>query len=419
MNILIIGGGGREHALARAISKSQKCTQLYAAPGNPGISQFATCLEISSDNPESVIQECQKREIKLVVIGPELPLVLGLADALRNHNILAFGPSAAASRLEGSKSFARDFCKRYQIRQPTYERFTDIRKAKKYASLIGPHCVIKADGLAAGKGVIVCNATKQSFDAIDMMLGGGFGDASQAILVEECITGPELSAFALVDGEDVMWLATARDHKRAFDGDMGPNTGGMGAASPSPDETDSLREYILENILKPTAKGMVADGTPYKGILYAGLMLTDEGPQVIEFNCRFGDPEAQVILPRLESDLLELIISHCSQKQQEAQVVFSPDVAITVIMANKGYPASYQPNSIIRQLDTLSVQSDRFIYHSGTQQNDQGDIIASGGRVLSITATAETYSAARKKAYDTVSHIKWENGFYRKDIGNF
>ena len=419
MNILIIGGGGREHALAREISTSQKCTQLYAAPGNPGISQFATCLEISSDNPQAIIQECQKRKIELVVIGPEVPLVSGLADALRNHNIAAFGPSAAAAKLEGSKYFARDFCKRYQIPQPAYERFTDIQKAKEYARKIGPQSVIKADGLAAGKGVVVCNTTKQAFDAIDMMLEGGFGDASQTILVEACITGPELSAFALVDGEDVIWLASARDHKRAFDGNEGPNTGGMGAASPSPDETDSLRKDILENILKPTAKGMVADGTPYTGILYAGLMLTDEGPQVIEFNCRFGDPEAQTILPRLESDLLEIIISHCNQKQQEAQIIFSPDIAITVIMANKGYPGSYQPHSIIKQLDSLSLESDRFIYHSGTQRNEQGDIIASGGRVLSITATAKTYSEARKKAYDTVAQIKWENGFYRADIGIF
>ena len=419
MNILIIGNGGREHAIARAISTSRKCTHLYASPGNPGISQFATCIEISSDNPESIIRECQKRKIELVVIGPEVPLVSGLADALRGQSIAAFGPSAAAARLEGSKYFARDFCKRYNIPQPAYERFTDTQKAKEYASIIGPQSVIKADGLAAGKGVVVCGSTKQAFDTIDMMLAGGFGDASQTILVEACITGPELSAFALVDGEDVIWLASARDHKRAFDGNKGPNTGGMGATSPSPDETDSLREDILKNILEPTAKGMVADGAPYTGILYAGLMLTNEGPQVIEFNCRFGDPEAQVILPRLKSDLLDIIISHCNQKQQEANIVFSPDIAITVIIANKGYPGIYQPNSIIRQLDTLSLKSDRFIYHSGTQRNDKGDIIASGGRVLSITATAGTYSAARKKAYDTVSLIKWENGFYRTDIGNF
>ena len=419
MNILIIGNGGREHAIARAISASQNCTHLYASPGNPGISQFATCIEMSSDNPETIIRECQKRKIELVVIGPEVPLVSGLADALRSQNIAAFGPSSVAARLEGSKYFARDFCKRYNIPQPAYKRFTDTQKAKEYASIIGPQSVIKADGLAAGKGVVVCDSTKQAFDTIDMMLEGGFGDASQTILVEACITGPELSAFALVDGEDVIWLASARDYKRAFDGNKGPNTGGMGAASPSPDETDSLREDILKNILEPTAKGMVADGAPYTGILYAGLMLTNEGPQVIEFNCRFGDPEAQVILPRLKSDLLDIIISHCNQKQEEANIVFSPDIAITVIMANKGYPGSYQPNSIIRQLGTLSLKSDRFIYHSGTQRNDKGDIIASGGRVLSITATADTYSAARKKAYDTISLIKWENGFYRTDIGNF
>lgn len=419
MNVLIVGGGGREHALAKAISTSIKCTRLYAVPGNPGISKFATCIELSSENNEAIIQECKRFNIELVVIGPEVPLVAGLADALRASNILAFGPSAAAAELEGSKYFARDFCKRYDIPQPNFSRFTDNQKAKKYVDEMGSECVVKADGLAAGKGVVVCKTKKQAFDTIDMMLSGGFGAASDTIIVEECISGAELSAFALIDSEEVIWLASARDHKRAFNGDEGPNTGGMGAVSPSPDETNKLREHIIEKILNPVAKGMVLDGKPYTGILYAGLMLTDTGPKVIEFNCRFGDPEAQVILPRLESDLLDLILLHCNQAQKDAVIKFSNDVAITVVMANKGYPGSYEPNSIIKDIDLVSLNTDCFIYHSGTAMNQKGEIIAKGGRVLSITAKAKSYQKARLEAYETVSKINWENGFYRTDIADF
>jgi len=419
MKILIIGGGGREHAMARAISASKKCTHLFAAPGNPGIAEFATCLNLPIDDHLSIISECQKLAIELVVIGPEVPLVAELADRLRAHEILVCGPSAAAARLEGSKYFARDFCQRYNIPQPAYARFTDSKQAKAYASKIGPECVIKADGLAAGKGVLVCSTEKQAHHAIDMMLDGAFGDASQTIIVEACISGPEISAFALIDGEDVIWLASARDHKRAYDGDEGPNTGGMGAVSPSPDETSELQNDIIENILKPTAKGMVSDGAPYTGILYAGLMLTNEGPQVIEFNCRFGDPEAQVILPRLESDLLTIIIAHCNHQQHLAEVLFSPDIAITVIMASKGYPGNYQSGSIIKGIDSFTEESGKFIYHSGTGENADGNIIAKGGRVLSVTAIANSYAQARVRAYETVSSIEWSDGFYRTDIADF
>ncbi len=419
MNVLIIGSGGREHALAHNISTSQTCSQLYAAPGNPGISQFATCLGISIDNHNAIIHECLKHNIKLVVIGPELPLVLGLADVLRKHNILAFGPSAAAAKLEGSKYFARDFCRRYQIPQPAFARFANSQKAKEYVDKIGSECVIKADGLAAGKGVFVCKTKKQAYEAIDMMLSGGFGEASETIIVEARITGPELSAFALVDSNVVTWLSSARDHKRAYDGDTGPNTGGMGAVSPSPEETSILRDQIMNTILTPVAEGMVLDGAPYTGILYAGLMLTNEGPKVIEFNCRFGDPEAQVILPRLKSDLLDLILLHCNQKQESAVVSFSDDVAVTVVMANKGYPGTYKNNSIITNIDDVPLNKNSFIYHSGTAMNQHGQIIAKGGRVLSVTAKAKSYEKARLRAYDTVSKIKWENGFFRTDIANY
>ena len=419
MNVLIIGSGGREHALAHNISASQKCSRLYVAPGNPGISQFAICLEISIDDHEAIIRKCREHNIKLVIIGPEMPLVLGLADLLRENNILAFGPSASAAKLEGSKFFAREFCRRYQIPQPEFKRFINAQKAKEYVDKIGPKCVVKADGLAAGKGVLVCQTKKQAYKAIDMMLSGGFGDAGETIIVETCISGPELSAFALIDSKVVTWLASARDYKRAFDGDTGPNTGGMGALSPSPEETNTLRDQIMDTILIPVAKGMVLDGAPYTGILYAGLMLTKAGPQVIEFNCRFGDPEAQVILPRLQSDLLELILIHCNQKQESATVSFSNEIAITVVMANKGYPGKYKRNSIITDMDDIPLDEDSYIYHSGTGTNQQGQIIAKGGRVLSVTAKAKNFKEARLKAYKTVTKIKWDNGFYRTDIAKY
>ncbi len=419
MNVLLIGGGGREHALAHNISASRACSHLYAAPGNPGISQFATCLKLSIEDHETIIRECREHDINLVVIGPEMPLVAGLADVLRKNNILAFGPSAAAAKLEGSKFFARNFCSRYQIPQPKFARFINSQKAKEFVEKIGPECVVKADGLAAGKGVVVCKTKRQAYEAIDMMLAGGFGDASKTIIVEECISGPEISAFALIDSEVVTWLASARDYKRAFDGDTGPNTGGMGAVSPSPEETTSLRDQIINTILLPLAKGMVLDGTPYTGILYAGLMLTNAGPQVIEFNCRFGDPEAQVILPRLESDLLDLILLHCSHKQESALVSFSDDIAITVVIANKGYPGNYKQNSIITDIHDMPLTTKSFIYHSGTGTNQRGQIIAKGGRVLSVTAKAKSYKEARLKAYDTVLKIQWENGFYRTDIASY
>ena len=419
MNVLIIGSGGREHALAHNISASQACSHLFAAPGNPGISQFATCLKLSIDDHDTIIRKCREHDIKLVVIGPEMPLVAGLADVLRKNNILAFGPSASAAKLEGSKFFARDFCRRYQIPQPKFARFTNSQKAKEFVENIGPECVVKADGLAAGKGVVVCRTKRQACEAIDMMLAGGFGDASKTIIVEECISGPELSAFALIDSEVVTWLASARDHKRAFDGDTGPNTGGMGAVSPSPEESIILRDKIMNTILTPLAKGMVLDGTPYTGILYAGLMLTNTGPQVIEFNCRFGDPEAQVILPRLESDLLDLILLHCSHKQESALVNFSDDIAITVVMANKGYPGNYKKDSIITNIDNIPLNAESFIYHSGTGTNQRGQIIAKGGRVFSVTAVAKSYEEARFKAYETILKIQWENGFYRTDIASY
>ena len=419
MNVLIIGSGGREHALAHKISASQKCSHLYAAPGNPGISQFATCLKLSIDDHDTIIHKCREYDIKLVIIGPEMPLVAGLADILRTNNILAFGPNASAAEIEGSKFFARDFCRRYRIPQPEFARFVDSQKAKEYVNKIGPECVVKADGLAAGKGVVVCKTKKQAYEAIDMMLAGGFGHASETIIVEACISGPEISAFALIDSEVVTWLASARDHKRAFDGDAGPNTGGMGAVSPSPEETTILSHQIMNNIFLPVAKGMVLDGNPYTGILYAGLMLTDTGPKVIEFNCRFGDPEAQVILPRLESDLLDLILLHCNQKQESAVVNFSDDVAVTVVMANKGYPGKYRRNSIITNIDEIPSNPDGFIYHSGTAMSPKGQIIAEGGRVLSVTAKAKSYEQARSKAYKTISRIKWKNGFFRTDIASY
>ena len=419
MNILVLGGGGREHAICWAVRKSRKCRSLFCIPGNAGISEIAVCKNLDLNKKNELIKFCKKQEIDLVIIGPEQFLEDGLSDYIRLKGIPVFGPSKKASKLESSKSFAKRFLVKNKINTAKYKEFKSFNSAAHYVSITKYPIVIKADGLAAGKGVVVCKTKKQAFDTIDMMLSGGFGAASNTIIVEECISGAELSAFALIDSEEVIWLASARDHKRAFNGDEGPNTGGMGAVSPSPDETNKLREYIIEKILKPVAKGMVLDGKPYTGILYAGLMLTDTGPKVIEFNCRFGDPEAQVILPRLESDLLDLILLHCNQAQNDAVIKFSNDVAITVVMANKGYPGSYEPNSIIKDIDLVSLNTDCFIYHSGTAINQKGEIIAKGGRVLSITAKAKSYQKARLKAYETVSKINWENGFYRTDIADF
>ena len=416
MKVLVVGSGGREHALCWAVSASPLLTELLIAPGSSAISELGRLCDVAADDLDGLVALAKAESVDLVIIGPEVPLVEGLADKLDDAGIKAFGPRAAAAQLEGSKEFARAFCDRHNIPQPAWKRFAEAVAAKDFAKTLNGYCVIKADGLAAGKGVIVCDTQIDAEQAIDELLGGRFGAASNTILVEERIEGPEISAFALLDGASVQWMASARDHKRAFDGDKGPNTGGMGAVSPSPHETDILKAEILDKIIKPVAAGMAEEDMPYTGILYAGLMLTKTGPQVIEFNCRFGDPEAQVILPRLRTDFLSAVVTQIEGGLDHFDMRWSDETAVTVILAANGYPGSYEKGSQINGLDLAAAQSDVTIFHAGTKIADDGSILASGGRVLAVTAMGTDTETARRKAYGAVDVIDWPEGFCRRDI---
>jgi len=418
MKILIIGGGGREHALAWSISASPLCDELIIAPGNPGIAKLGRCVDIPAEDTDRLARLAGDEGVDLVIVGPEVPLVAGLVDRLVEAGIPAFGPRADAAQLEGSKAFARDFCDRHAIPQPRWQKFQNTEQAKAFAADLNGYCVIKADGLAAGKGVIVCANGDEANQAIDELLGGKFGAASSEILVEERITGPEISAFALLDGEAALWLASAQDHKRAFDGDEGPNTGGMGAVSPSPFETDVLREEIMRTIIAPVATGMAAKGQPYSGVLYAGLMLTKDGPKVIEFNCRFGDPEAQVILPRLKSDFLSAALTVAEGGLQNFDLRWTDDAAVTVVMAADGYPEAYHKGQPIGGADQLETEGGGLIFHAGTARNSAGQLVSSGGRVLAVTALGADKDKARQTAYQAVQKIDWRGAMFRTDIAN-
>lgn len=421
MKLLVVGSGGREHALCWALSASPLLSELLIAPGSSAMASLGRLCAVSVDDTDALVALAQTEHVDLVIIGPETPLVNGLADRLEAVGIKAFGPKAAAARLEGSKEFARAFCDRHNILQPAWQRFSVPAPAKAFAATLGGACVIKADGLAAGKGVIVCDGLDEAELAIDGLLAGQFGDASATILVEERITGPEISAFALLDGKTALWMASARDYKRAYDGDTGPNTGGMGAVSPSPHETEALRGEIMEKIIRPVAEGMASEGAPYSGILYAGLMLTDAGPQVIEFNCRFGDPEAQVILPRLRTDFLSAVLTQIENGLAHFDMRWSDNHAVSVVMAAKGYPGAYEKNTPIKGLHaaeshTPESSADTVIFHAGTMQDEAGNIFADGGRVLAVTSMGASTKAARDAAYAAVGRIDWPQGFYRKDI---
>jgi len=417
MHVLVIGSGGREHALVDAIDRSPLISRLTVAPGNPGMAPMAEQRDLKADDSAAIIAFARAEAVDLVVIGPEAPLVAGLADQLNEAGIKAFGPSAEAAQLEGSKAFSRDFCARHAVPQPGFARFTDSAAALAHLKAVYPDqgCVIKADGLAAGKGVVVADTPQQAEEAVRMMLDdGGFGDAGRAILIEERITGPEASLFALVDGEHAVFLGSAQDYKRAHDGDTGPNTGGMGAISPAPKLTEALRDEAWQNIVLPVVRGMAAEGRPYRGFLYAGLMLTEHGPQVIEFNCRFGDPEAEVILPRLKSDLLSAMLTAMEGGLDHADLRFEDKVAVTVIMANGGYPGSYAKGARISGLEDNSA--DAIVFHAGTAADQDGNIIATGGRVLAVTGLGANAGDARAKAYDRVNRISWDGVFFRRDI---
>ncbi|RMF11718.1 MAG: phosphoribosylamine--glycine ligase [Alphaproteobacteria bacterium] len=414
-NVLVIGSGGREHALAWALSRSPLLGALYCAPGNAGMAQVAECVDVGSD-PSSVITFCQDKAIDFVVVGPEAPLVDGLVDALEDAGIKAFGPSRAAARLEGSKGFTKDLCRKYNIPTATYARFDNATDAKAYAAAQGAPLVVKADGLAAGKGVVIAETVDDAMVAIDDMFAGAFGTAGAEVVIEEYLEGEEASFFALVDGETVLPLATAQDHKRVGDGDTGPNTGGMGAYSPAPVMTPAMVEATMDRIIRPTVNAMAAEGAPYRGVLYAGLMITESGPQLIEYNVRFGDPECQVLMMRLRSDLLPVLLAAATGTLNEATLDWHDEVALTVVMATRGYPGTYAKGSEIRGLADAAADDDIEIFHASTTA-DGDRVLATGGRVLNVTALGRTVAEAQARAYNAVDKIDWPEGFCRHDIG--
>jgi phosphoribosylamine--glycine ligase len=416
MRVLVVGGGGREHALCWVIAASPLCDALYCAPGNAGIAQDAQCVPIAADDVEGLLRFASENTIDFVVVGPEAALVLGLVDQLTEVGIKAFGPSAAAAKLEGSKGFMKDLCAKYGIPTAAYGRFTDADTAKTYIEHQGAPIVVKADGLAAGKGVTVAQSVDVALAAVDAaMTDAAFGDAGRELVIEEYMVGEELSFFALIDGKTALPLVGAQDHKAVGDGDTGPNTGGMGAYSPAPALTEVLQAEITERIITPTVAGMAAEGTPFTGVLYAGLMLTDEGPRLLEYNVRFGDPECQVLMLRLRSDILPALVAACDGALDKFDLRWSDDAALTVVMATEGYPGAYAKGSEIRGLSAVSPE-DAIVFHAGTMENN-GRLLANGGRVLNVTASGATISEAQAKAYAAIEKIDWPESFCRRDIG--
>ncbi len=418
MNVLVVGGGGREHALCWKIAASPLCDKLYCAPGNAGIAADAECVAIAADDLERLVRFATDHAVDFVVVGPESPLVAGLVDRLAEGGIKAFGPTSAAAMLEGSKGFLKDLCASYGIPTAEYGRFVDAGSAKSFVREAGAPIVVKADGLAAGKGVTIAKSVAEAEAAIDaLMVERILGPAGQSLVIEELLEGEEVSFFALVDGETVLPLIWVQDHKRAFDGDLGPNTGGMGAYSPVPRITRQLEAQVLAEIVRPTVRAMREQGHPYKGVLYAGLMLTDDGPKLLEYNVRFGDPECQVLCLRLMSDLLPALIATSDGVLSTMDLRWHDHAALTVVMATKGYPGPYRKGSKIGGLDAAAAMPDVVVFHAGTAAGPDGTILANGGRVLDITATGASIAEARARAYAAVDRIDWPEGFCRRDIG--
>jgi phosphoribosylamine--glycine ligase len=413
MKVLLIGSGGREHALAWKLAASPLLTRLYAAPGNPGIAQDAEVVDLKITDHAAVEAFCRSEKIDLVVVGTEAPLVAGMADHLEAAGIKVFGPSAKAAQLEGSKSFTKHICADNKIPTARFAEFRDAEAARKHIREHGAPIVLKADGLHAGKGVIVAMTMDEALGALDEVFAMG---RDAPVVIEEFLEGEEASFFCLIDGEKIAPLASAQDHKRVFDGDRGPNTGGMGAYSPTPVMTPALEQRALEEIVRPTARAMARAGMPYRGVLYAGLILTREGPKLIEYNVRFGDPECQVLMPRLKDDLLTLLLAACDGTLDKVSVRWRDDHAITVVLATKGYPAAYQSGSEIRGIDRANEIEGVTVFHAGTKR-DGARLVAAGGRVLNVTATGSTLKEAQIRAYEAVDRIDWPQGFCRRDIG--
>ncbi|WP_283967453.1 phosphoribosylamine--glycine ligase [Tritonibacter sp. AK171] len=416
MNILILGSGGREHALAWAVMQNPKCDRLIVAPGNAGIAKIAECASLNAEDGGAVVTFAEENAIDFVIVGPEAPLAAGVADRLRDAGILVFGPSEAAARLEASKSFTKEICDAANAPTAGYGHFTDAEAAKAHVRANGAPIVVKADGLAAGKGVIVAMDEQTALDAIDDMFGGAFGGAGAEVVIEEFMEGEEASLFVLCDGEEILSIGTAQDHKRVGEGDTGLNTGGMGAYSPAPILSAEVEAKAMDEIVKPTMRVMAERGMPYQGVLYAGLMIKDGQPRLVEYNVRFGDPECQVLMMRLGAQALDLMQAAAEGRLADARVNWAEDHAITVVMAANGYPGDYQKGSEIKGLAALPEDSTNMVFHAGTKA--EGDkILANGGRVLNVTARGDSLTEARDRAYAMVDQIDWPEGFVRRDIG--
>ena len=418
MKVLLVGGGGREHALAWAISKSPKLTKLYAAPGNAGIANCAECIDVSAEDVPAICKVVKEHGIEFVVVGPEAPLVDGLADRVEAMGIPVFGPSMAAAELEGSKGMMKDLLAKYDIPTADYQRFDEPDAAKEYIRIKNHPVVVKADGLAAGKGVILSHTLNEAYAAVDqIMIEEAFGNAGQEIVIEEFLIGEEASFFALCDGIRAIPMAGAQDHKQVHDGDHGPNTGGMGAYTPAPVLDDAMQKRIMDEVINPTVEAMAKEGKPYKGVLFAGLMIGKEGPKVIEFNCRFGDPECQPIMARLKSDALEMLLASAQGNLDKLKLKWDPRAAMTVVLAAEGYPGRYAKGTPINGVEDADAIKDVMVFHAGTALDDDGQLVSNGGRVLGVTALGDTVEDAQKLAYKAVDTIDWPKGFCRRDIG--
>jgi len=416
MKVLLIGSGGREDALAHALARSPRLTKLFAAPGNPGIARVADCVVLDTADHAAVVAFCEVMGIDFVVVGPEVPLVAGIVDDLAAAGIKAFGPSKLAARLEGSKGFTKDICAKYAIPTAAYGRFGDLASARAYLAKVGAPIVVKADGLAAGKGVTVAMTMAEAEAALADCFAGAFGAAGAEVVIEEFLEGEEASFFALCDGTTALAFASAQDHKRVGDGDTGPNTGGMGAYSPAPIMTPEMTERVMAEIVRPTVAAMIAEGCPFTGVFFAGLMIGPKGPQLIEYNTRFGDPETQVMLERLESDLLDLLLATAEGTLADETVRLSADAALTVVMAAKGYPGAVEKGTEIRAVGEAERLPGVVVHHAGTK-TDGDRLLANGGRVLNVTARGATVAEAQARAYAGVDAIDWPQGFCRRDIG--
>ena len=420
MKVLLIGSGGREHALAWKLDQSELVTELVCAPGNAGIAQVASIAPIAADDIIGILALVQSGGFDFVVVGPEQPLALGLVDALKDMDVKVFGPTEAAAQLESSKAFTKDLCTRYNIPTAAYGVFTELKEAKAFLKTMKPPYVLKADGLAAGKGVVLPETKKEAEKELEEFFSGKFGEASTKVVIEEFMSGQEVSFFAISDGVTALPLIGAQDHKRAHDGDKGPNTGGMGAYSPTPVFTEEALSIVMDKIIQPTIHGMAKDGHPFVGVLFAGLMMTPEGPKLIEYNARFGDPECQVLMRRLQSDLMEIFIAaEAGDLDKLTPPAWFDDPVVNVVLASKGYPGKYRKGSMIKGIDVANDMDGVVVFHAGTKMNDKNAICAAGGRVLNITAQASSLEDAVAKAYKAIDEaIKWPGGFCRRDIAH-